>query len=192
MENERKEMNVAQKIKALRREKNISLQQLAEKTGFSSALLSQIENHLISPPLGILCQIARSLEVDMDYFFEISAEADFTIVRHNERRPVSRVASKQGVKYGYFYESLAFGQKNRHMEPFLVTLEPATRKDRNAYSHEGEEFLFVLEGAMEVTLGGHVDILYPGDSIYFNSRIPHRVQCCDDKGTKILAVIYAP
>ncbi len=188
----RQEMHVAEKIKALRREKQMSLQQVAEKTGFSTALVSQIENHLISPPLGTLSRIARALGVEMGYFFGAVGEADFTIVRSHERRPVSRVASKQGVKYGYSYESLAYEQKNRHMEPFLIHLEPATTKDRNAYSHEGEEFIFVLDGKMEVELGEHRDVLEPGDSIYFNSRIPHRVQCGEGSVTRILAVIYAP
>lgn len=186
------ELNVAEKIKNLRQEKQMTLQQVAEKTGFSAALISQIENHLISPPLGTLSRIARALDVEMGYFFGAAGEAEFTIVRSSERRPVSRVASKQGVKYGYSYESLAFEQKNRHMEPFLVTLEPATTRDRNAYSHEGEEFIFVLDGKMEVELGEHCDVLEPGDSIYFNSRIPHRVQCVEGSETKILAVIYTP
>ena len=189
---EQNEINVGETIKKLRQEKQLTLHQVAERTGFSTALLSQIENHLISPPLGTLGKIARALEVDMGYFFGASSNAQFTIVRHNERRPVSRVASRQGVKYGYSYESLAFEQKNRHMEPFIVILEPATRKDRHAYSHEGEEFIFVLDGKMEVILGDHVDILEPGDSIYFHSEIPHRVQCVDGEETRILAVIYTP
>jgi len=189
---EQNEINVAETIKTLRQEKKLTLQQVAERTGFSTALLSQIENHLISPPLGTLGKIARALEVDMGYFFGVGRNARFTIVRHDERRPVSRVASKQGVKYGYSYESLAFEQKDRHMEPFIVILEPATRKDRHAYSHEGEEFIFVLEGKMEVLLGEHVDVLGPGDSIYFNSEIPHKVQCVEGDETRILAVIYSP
>jgi len=76
------------------------------------------------------------------------------------------------------------------MEPFLVTLEPATIKSTKTSTHEGEEFIFVLEGEMEVTLGNHTDILHPGDSIYYDSTIPHRVQCRKDKETKILAVLF--
>jgi transcriptional regulator with XRE-family HTH domain len=188
----RTEINVGEKIKELRLKKNMDLPGLAELTGFSTALLSQMENHLISPPLSSLGKIARALGVEMGYFFGSSSAVDFTIVRRHERRPISRVASKEGVNYGYSYESLAYEQQNRHMEPFLVTLEPATVKNRNAYSHEGEEFIFVLEGKMEVILGEHRDILEPGDSIYFNSLIPHRVQCCEGKETKIVAVIYTP
>ncbi|MFH1539670.1 MAG: cupin domain-containing protein [bacterium] len=185
-----KEISVADRIKKLRKEKGCSLQELAEKSGFSSALLSQIENHLESPPLGTLSKIARALDVEIGYFFEETREAPYTIVRHDERKGISRVASKMGVKYGYSYESLAFDKKGRHMEPFLVTLEPATQKDRHAYSHEGEEFIFVLDGKMGVTLGGHTDALEPGDSIYFDSTIPHRVECVEGNETKIVAVLY--
>lgn len=190
MQNNFEEIKVGEKIKELRKQKGISLQELSERTGFSSAILSQIENHLVSPPLGVLLKIARALEVEMGYFLGKPDEVPFAIVRKNERKSVSRVASKQGVKYGYSYESLAYDKKNRHMEPFIVTLEPATMKDRHAYSHEGEEFLFVLEGKMEVTLGDYTDILEEGDSIYYDSTIPHRVQCCEGKETKILAVIW--
>jgi len=126
-----------------------------------------------------------------DFLGETEGEP-FTIVRKDERKMVSRFASMEGVKYGYSYESLGFDKKDRHMEPFIVTLEPATVKAAKTSVHEGEEFIFVLEGEMEVILGNHTDILYPGDSIYYDSTIPHKVQCHQDKVTRILAVIYAP
>lgn len=186
------EMHVGEKIKKLREERGLSLPELAEKSGFSSALLSQIENHMISPPLGTLIKIGQALEVPIGHFFEDKSEAPFVIVRADERKHISRVASKEGVKFGYRYESLAQDKKNRYMEPFLVTLEPATKKDRNSYSHEGEEFIFVLDGEMEVTLEDHTDILKPGDCIYFDSKLRHRVECVGDKEARIVAVIHAP
>jgi len=189
---EHEEMRVGEKIKALREEKEMSLGELAEKSGFSSALLSQIENHMISPPLGTLIKLGQGLGVPIGSFFEDVAEAPFVIVRSTERKHTSRVASKEGVKFGYAYESLAQDKKNRFMEPFLVTLEPATKKDRNAYSHEGEEFIFVLEGEMAVTLEDHTDILQPGDCIYFDSKLRHRVECAGEGETRILAVLHAP
>jgi transcriptional regulator with XRE-family HTH domain len=186
----KKEIKVGEKIKQIRENKGLSLKNVAERSGFSSALLSQIENHLVSPPLGTLIKLSKALDVEIGRFFWDESKAPFTIVRKDERKSVSRVASKEGIKYGYSYESLAFDKKGRHMEPFLVTLEPATIEDRNALSHEGEEFIFVLEGDMEVTLDKYTDVLHPGDCIYYDSTIPHRVQCCGGKETKILAVIY--
>jgi len=186
------EVRVGEKIKALREQKGLSLKELADLTGFSTALLSQMENHLVSPSLGTIIKMARALGVRVGDFLGETEGEPYTIVRKDERRKVSRFASKDGVKYGYSYESLGFEKKDRHMEPFIVTLEPATVKTSKTSVHEGEEFIFVLEGEMEVILGSHTDILYTGDSIYYDSTIPHRVQCHQDKNTRILAVLYAP
>ena len=185
------EIRVGEKIKALREQKGFSLKDVADLTGFSTALLSQMENHLVSPSLGTIMKLARTLGVRVGDFLGETQGEPFTIVRKDERKNVSRFASKDGVKYGYSYESLGFDKKDRHMEPFIVTLEPATVKSAKTSVHEGEEFIFVLEGEMEVILGNHTDVLYPGDSIYYDSTIPHRVQCHQDKVTKILAVLYA-
>jgi transcriptional regulator with XRE-family HTH domain len=194
MEEERQfeEVRVGEKIKALREQKGLSLKELADLTGFSTALLSQMENHLVSPSLGTIIKMAGALGVRVGDFLGETEGEPYTIVRKEERKKVSRFASKDGVKYGYSYESLGFEKKDRHMEPFIVTLEPATVKTSKTSVHEGEEFIFVLEGEMEVILGNHTDILYPGDSIYYDSTIPHRVQCHQDKITRILAVLYAP
>lgn len=193
MEEEKKdfeEVRVGERIKVLREKKGLSLKDLAEMTGFSTALLSQMENHLVSPSLGTIIKLAGSLEVRVGDFWGETEGEPFTIVRKDERKKVSRFASKDGVKYGYSYESLGFDKKNRHMEPFIVTLEPATVKTAKTSVHEGEEFIFVLEGEMEVILGNHTDVLYPGDSIYYDSTIPHKVQCHQDKIARILAVLY--
>jgi transcriptional regulator with XRE-family HTH domain len=194
MEEEKREfeeVRVGERIRELREKKGCSLKDLADLTGFSTALLSQMENHLVSPSLGTMIKLANALGVKVGDFLGESQGEPFTIVRKDERKNISRFASKEGVKYGYFYESLGYEKKNRHMEPFIVTLEPATVKTAKTSVHEGEEFIFVLEGEMEVILGNHTDILYPGDSIYYDSTIPHRVQCHQDKITKILAVLYA-
>jgi len=194
MEEEKKvyeEARVGEKIKELREKKCFSLKDLADLTGFSTALLSQMENHLVSPSLGTIIQLARGLGVRVGDFLGETEGEPFTIVRKDERKKISRFASKDGVKYGYSYESLGFEKKDRHMEPFIVMLEPATVKTSKTSVHEGEEFIFVLEGEMEVILGNHTDVLYPGDSIYYDSTIPHRVQCHQEKITRILAVLYA-
>jgi transcriptional regulator with XRE-family HTH domain len=186
------EIRVGEKIKELREKKGLSLKDLSDLTGFSTAPLSQMENHLVSPSLGTIIKLARALGVRVGDFLGESEGEPFSIVRKDERKKVSRFASKDGVKYGYSYESLGYDKKDRCMEPFIVTLEPATVKPSKTSVHEGEEFIFVLEGEMKVVLGNHTDVLYPGDSIYYDSAIPHRVECHQNKITKILAVLYAP
>ena len=185
------EIRVGEKIKALRESKGLSLRDVAETTGFSTALLSQMENHLISPSLGTMTKLAVAFGVKVGDLLGEDHEEPFSIVRKDERKKISRFASKDGVKYGYVYEALGLDKKDRRMEPFIVTLEPATVKTSKNSAHEGEEFIFVLEGEMEVILGDHTDVLYPGDSIYYDSAIPHRVQCHQEKVTRILAVLYA-
>ncbi len=191
-EKKAQELKVGEKIRELREKSGFSLQDMANRTGYSSALLSQIENHMVSPPLGALIKIAKALEVKVGTFFGDEPREPYAIVRKDERKLTSRFASKEGVSYGYSYESLGFDKKDRHMEPFLVTLEPATVKSEKLSTHEGEEFIFILEGEMEAILGTHKDILYPGDCIYYDSTIPHKVQCHRDIPTKILAVIWTP
>ncbi len=187
---ETREIPVGEKIKALREKKELSLKDMADRTGFSTALISQMENHLVSPSLGTLIKLAKALDVTVGDFFGEGHKEPYAIVRKDERKTISRFASKEGVKYGYSYESLGFDKKNRHMEPFIVTLEPATIKNTKTSTHEGEEFIYVLEGEMEVILGNHRDVLYPGDSIYYDSTVPHRVQCHQERITRILAVLY--
>jgi len=191
-ENERGgEPKVGASIKRIREEKGLSLFDLAGKSGFSTALLSQIENHLISPSLGALTILSRALEVDLGTLLGHEGTAPFCVTRSDQGKETFRFASKEGVKYGYSYESLAYDKKNRHMEPFIVTLEPPTVPDPAGRTHDGEEFLHVLEGEVKVTLGDHTDVLEPGDSIYYDSSIPHRVECVGTSA-KILAVIYTP
>jgi len=194
MEEEKKpqELRVGERIRELRENKGLSLQDMANRTGYSSALLSQVENHFISPPLGGLIKIAKALEVKVGTFFGDEPRESYAIVRKDERKHISRFASKEGVSYGYSYESLGFDKKDRQMEPFLVTLEPATVKSEKLSSHDGEEFIFVLEGEMEAILGDHKDVLHPGDCIYYDSTIPHKVQCHREVPTKILAVLWTP
>jgi quercetin dioxygenase-like cupin family protein len=103
---------------------------------------------------------------------------------------ISRYDSRKGKQYGYEYESLAPHKKDRHMEPFLVTLEPAETEEERS-THDGQEFIFVLSGKMEVRLGEEVHILEPGDAIYYDSTVPHLVKCHGGETTKILAVLYA-
>ena len=183
-------VEVGKRIGELREDAGITLQELAERTGYSSALLSQFENHMVSPPLGALIKLSRALGVDVGDFFGEVADQSFILVRSDERETVSRVASREGVSLGYTYEALGFGLKGRRMEPFVVTLEPVPIREKHLSVHEGEEFIYVLDGRMKIRLGDHTDVLDPGDSIYFKCMTPHHVTCEGDEPAKILAVIY--
>jgi len=185
------EMKIGEKIKQLREDQALTLEELARRVGVSPSVLNQIENHLVSPPLGTLIKIAAALNVAVGDFFGGEAGA-YSIVRKDERKKVSRFASKDGVNYGYFYESLGFDKKERHMEPFLVTLQKSPMEAKSLSSHPGEEFIFVLEGKVLVQLGDHSDTLLPGDSIYYDATILHHVGASECDEAKIVAVLWAP
>ena len=184
------DVRVGEKIKKLREDQALSLDDVAKRSGISASILSQLENHMVSPPLGSLVRLAKALQVPVGSFFADEPEAPFCLVRANERKVSSRFASTEGLSYGYAYESLGFAKKDRKMEPFVVTLNPPEVPHVDPNQHAGEEFIFVLEGEVEIKLADHTDVLKPGDSIYYNSNLPHVVSCHGDQPAKILAVIF--
>jgi len=186
------EVKVGEKIKQLREDKAMSLDEAARHAGISSSVLSQIENHMVSPPLGTLVRLAKALKVPVGEFFEehCDEKEPFCLVRSDERKVTSRFASTEGLSYGYSYEALGYAKKDRKMEPFVVTLTPPEVPQADPNQHVGEEFIFVLEGEVDVKLGDHTDTLKAGDSIYYDSNIPHFVQCHGDKPARIVAVIF--
>jgi quercetin dioxygenase-like cupin family protein/DNA-binding XRE family transcriptional regulator len=183
-------IHVGGRVRSVRERRNLSLGDISQRTGISEASLEEIENETVAPPLGTVIKLAKALEMKMGYFISGEETRPYTIVRHDDRKLISRYDSGKGKAYGYEYESLAPYKKDRHMEPFLVTLEPAdTDEERSA--HDGQEFIFVLEGTMEVRLGKEVHLLDPGDSIYYDSTVPHLVKCHGNDTARILAVLYA-
>lgn len=179
---------LGQRIAAIRKEKGLSIQDLASRTGMDEDLLSRIEQDLYTPPLGELIRLGKALETKMGVFIAPSAPAPYTIVRAHQRRKIARFATGTRRRHGYEYESLAPEKGDRAMEPFLVTLHPTDVQDMS--THDGQEFIYVLEGSMEARLGEAVEILEAGDAIYYDSNQPHLVKCHGKGPTRILAVVY--
>ena len=182
-------LSVGARIKAFRETKNLSLRDVSQRTGFSESTIAQIETGEILPPLGDMVKLARALDMKMGYLLVQGESKPYTVVHKKNRKPVSRYGSQKTLRYGYTYESLAPEKKERNMEPFLVTLEP-TSEDEAPSTHDGEEFIFVLEGEIEVILGEKREILSPEDSIYYDSTLPHRVRAQGNQNARILAVLY--
>lgn len=181
---------VGEHIRAARLAKGLTLQQLADRTGFSASVLSQVENRMTSPPLGMLVKIANAFDASVSTLIGGRAETAFSIVRKDDRATVSRVELKGGGKAEYSYEALGTGKAGHRMEPFLVRLQPIADPNVPRSVHEGEEFLFVLSGRVEVFLGDHADVLEEGDSIYYNSTTPHHVHSAGPGEASLLAVIH--
>jgi len=184
------DFEIGAKIKALRTAKKKTLQEVANDTGFSPALISQIENNNVSPPIATLSRIAKVLGVRVGYFFEDEGiESDYEVLRADQRPIVTKVISSSGGQHGYIYHALTHKKRDKLMEPFVLTVEPGVRDDDNQYSHEGEEFLLVMDGEVELLLGEDRIVLEEGDSVYFESSLKHRLLSHGDEKARVLAVL---
>ena len=177
------------RLKKAREGRGLSLFDIYLRTNIPVEQLSQIEEGKVIPPLGTVIKVAKSLDLKIDYLISGEEGQDYTIARKDNRNVTSRYDSRRERHYGYEYESLAPHKTDRHMEPFLVTLAPSETEEERS-SHDGQEFIFVLQGKMEVRLRDQIHLLLPGDSIYYDSTVPHLVKCHGGKSTKILAVLY--
>lgn len=184
------DFNIGVKIKALRLSRKKTLQEVADETGFSPALISQIENNNVSPPIATLSRIAKVLGVRVGYFFKDDGpEEAYEVVRKLERVGITRVISRTGGEHGYTYHALTHKKRDKIMEPFLLTVDPGMSGEENLYSHEGEEFLLVLEGEAEILLEGERVVLQEGDCVYFESSLRHRLLSHGQHGARVLAVL---
>ena len=175
------------RIRALREEKGVSLEDLSRLTGFEVAFLSGIETGEIQPQLGTMIKLSKALDSAFGRIVSGAGEKLYSITRKNEHRAAARSTSKAGKKHLYSYKSLAPDVKGRHMEAVLVQLLTATEKDVSV--HDGEEFVFVLDGTVLLEIGGERFELEPGDSAYYLSTTPHLIAAKKDKAT-IIAVLY--
>jgi len=176
------------RIHEVRQLRALTLQDLSSRTGISLETLEKVEANKMIPPLGELIKLGKALEMKMGYFISPGVEKPMTVVHADKRPVVSRHGKKKSEQYGYFYESLAPEKADRFMEPFLITMVPSEVKE--LATHDGQEFIFVLEGEMRAQVGDQVEILKAGDAVYYDSSHPHLVKCHGETPTKILAVLY--
>ena len=176
------------RVRNARQMRDLTLQDLSSRTGINMDTLKGVESNEIIPPLGELIKLGKALETKMGYFISPGVDKPMTVVRADKRRPISRHGERRSERYGYSYESLAPEKANRSMEPFIVTLLPTDVEEPS--THDGQEFIFVLEGQMMARVGDQTEFLGPGDALYYDSSQPHFVRCVGGSETKILAVIY--
>lgn len=176
------EKRVCFRLRALMRDRGLTLATLARMSGFSEEYLAEIEESLQAPPFATLARLGHCLGEDLSYFFVEASDggqaevkdSQISVVHSWERRPVS----KGGSAYGFEFVTLEHNMAHKKMEPFLFTFTEGVEHDEY-FQHPGEEFLFVMSGLIEfeVKLDGHPKIwrLETGDCLYFNSTTPHRV-----------------
>jgi transcriptional regulator with XRE-family HTH domain len=175
------------RIKNLREQKGLSLAELSKLTGFDVAFLEGIEKEQVQPQLGTVIKLSKALDSAFGRIVSGVGDRLYSITRKNERRIVSRSTSHTGKRKAYTYMSLAPDVKGRHMEALLVQLEEDPEEEISV--HEGEEFIFVLDGIVKMKIGDDTFALEPGDSIYYLSTTPHHISAREGKAT-IMAVLY--
>ena len=187
-----KALKIGSKVRELRQKKHYTLQDVAAKTGLSKPFLSQIENDHVVPPVATLLKLARAFDVGLAYFFQDEVGIDrIAITRRNERVRVERRPHHRKGEVNYIYEALDTKKTNKHMEPFLVEFPVQNTSEMIFMNHEGEEFLHVLEGTLEFRSIDRVEVLGPGDSIYFESELSHSFRCLGEKPARAIVVVWS-
>ncbi len=179
---------IGTRIKELREKKGISLDELSNLTGFDTEFLSDIENNEVKPQLGTTMKLSKALDSAFGRLVSGVGEKLYAITRKDEQKTVSRSTSAKGKKQLYSYKSLAPEVKGRHMEALVVQLED-NPEGEGISVHEGEEFIYVLNGTALLKIGGENFELEPGDSAYYLSTTPHLIASKNGNAT-ILAVLY--
>ena len=184
---------------------SMSMEALSERSGVSIELIRRIEEEDLIPDLAPLVKISRALGVRLGTLLDDHEELGPVITRAGTAGDTARfitglpqekdsssggVQAKGNDHKGFTFKALAPDKGGRHMEPFIVDIEPDA--EQNKSTHEGEEFIYVISGNLALDYGSQSQVLHEGDSVYYDSIVPHRVISADSKAVKILAVIYTP
>lgn len=168
-------------VRQLREARGWTMDDLAQKTGQTPDFISQVEADQMSPPVGFIIRMAKAMEVDPGTF--LSKEEQAAI---RDRRVQAYYQRTQN----YSYTTLTPDAQDSHLRAFMVAIEPHLAHKPVAYKHEGEEFIYVMAGQLEFTLGSKVHVLKTGESIHFNSDIPHKLKSLSSEQTQCLVVLY--
>lgn len=182
---------IGEKITSLRTLKNISQEELASRANLSEQQIEIIEKGRSIPTLGVLVRITRALGVRIGTLLDDSDKPGPAIMRANEKiSSVSFSTNEESSREHLNFLSLAPNKDGRHMEPFLIDITPGKTESIKS-SHEGEEFIYVLDGSVTLYYGNDVIELGKGDSVYIDSIVNHLVTTRSGKA-KILGIVYVP
>ena len=181
------------RIRKYREQREISRAQLAEDTGLTEDFLQLLEEDDVYPSIGPLQRIARAFGVRLGTFMDDAVTKDPIINRSGERSADLTMHKARNSRVELVYHSLGKGKSDRNMEPFYIEIMPDEKDaEHKLSSHQGEEFIFVAKGRLLVIYGREEHILEAGDTIYYNSILPHHVGAYGDEPAEILAVLYSP
>ena len=180
---------------------SVSLDVLAERSGLSIELIRRIGEEDFIPDLAPLVKIARALGVRLGTLLDDHEKLGPVITRAGTAGDTARfitgipeearsTGSSEERHGGLIFKALAAEKGGRHMEPFIVDIDPNAEQKQS--THEGEEFIYIITGNLTLEYGSQSEVLNAGDSVYYDSIVPHRVISADGKPVRIFAVIYTP
>jgi transcriptional regulator with XRE-family HTH domain len=164
---------ISKRIRNLRTNKNMTLDDLAKIIDVSKSYISKLERSKKSPPISTLYKIATALGTDLNFLItghDLYKNIKVSVVKNNEQFKVS--GNNKSSDYTYY--ALAYKKNSKLMEPFLVEISENSKLKH--YSHNGEEFNYILKGKVEFIVDNDIFILDEGDSIYFESKMSHSVR----------------
>ena len=183
------------KIKGIRESRNLSIEEIAESSGLTVDQINSIENDENLPSLGPLIKIARAMGVRLGTFMDDNDALGPVVCRAEDREKDNSISFSNGAvdaRKHMEYHPLAQQKAGRHMEPFVIDINPEDKPEFTLSAHEGEEFIYVMSGEVEIEYGKEKYTLHEGDSIFYDSIVKHHVHGAPGKSAKILAVVYIP
>jgi len=170
---------MGERIAAMRKRQKVDIETLAKSTGYSVEYLQRIETGKVAPAVGALIRISRALAVD-----------SATLLAEDTKKERRRSYLKRTKAYSY--KNLTPGAQDKHLWAYLVTLEPKKEHERVEYKHEGEEFVYVLQGRVELQVGPDATVLRKGAAFHFDSGHAHTLKNLSSKQSKLVVVVYTP
>jgi transcriptional regulator with XRE-family HTH domain len=166
----------------LRREKKLTLKNLANETGLAADYISKVEKGEVIPPVSVLLQLSRALEIDS------------SILLREQRKRAGKKSDEDYQKRtdAYAYSTLTPEARHKHLKAFKVFIDPMSDHKGVSYQHLGEEFVYVLNGKIEVIVGENKNVLGPNDCLHFNSSIVHKLRNISPEKAELLVVLYTP
>jgi len=187
-----KTTKIGSRVRNLREKASLSNQELAARTGLSESFLEQLQENDVYPSLGPLMKIARALSVRLGTLVDDHTGQNPLIIKKNKRTKEIQTHHGKNHPTALNFYSLGRGKSDRHMEPFFIEIFPESQTYKTLSSHEGEEFIVVVSGEIEIAYAQEIHVLKAGDSIYYNSIVPHNVSCKGSEPASIYAVLYIP